>query len=404
MYLASTVRPTPTVRTGTKVAGTVLALGTVSLITDVSAEMVTAVLPLYFVVGLGLSPLQLGFLDGLYTGASALSRLAGGHLADRWRRRKAVATGGYATSAVTKVLLLLAGSSVPALGAVLVADRVGKGLRTAPRDALIAANSTPATMGRSFGVHRAMDTAGALLGPLLAFALLWFTTGAYDAVFVTSACIALAGVMVLVLFVREQRAPAIATQRVPLLRDRRFRRVCVRSTALGLVTIGDAFVFLLLQQRFGFDIALFPLLPLVSALSFLLLAVPLGRLADRLGRWQIFIGGYLILAAVYTLLLTTVASPVVLIGCLILHGAFYAATDGVLAAAVAEVVPESARATGLAIVATGQSLGRFAATIAFGAMWTWWGPNRALTVMLGLLAVAVVAMSLTRQRLPQDAS
>ncbi len=179
---------------------TVIALGTVSLITDVSSEMVTAVLPLYLVAGLGLSPLGFGLLDGVYNGFSAVVRLAGGHLADRRDKHKAVAVAGYGLSAVCKPLLLLV-HTLPLIGAVLAADRTGKGLRTAPRDAMISLASAPEAHGRAFGVHRAMDTAGALLGPLVAFVILRQAAEGYDAVFTVSTCVAVTGVLVLLLFV-----------------------------------------------------------------------------------------------------------------------------------------------------------------------------------------------------------
>ncbi|HEY3477799.1 MAG TPA: MFS transporter, partial [Streptomyces sp.] len=182
------------------VTTTVFALGAVSLITDVSSEMVTAVLPLYLVTGLGLSPLGFGLLDGVYNGFSALVRLVGGHLADRGGRHKPVAAFGYALSALCKPLLL-AVHTLPLIGAVLAADRTGKGLRTAPRDALISLSSTPQTRGRAFGVHRAMDTTGALLGPLVAFLILRQAAEGYDAVFTVSFCVAALGVVVLLLFV-----------------------------------------------------------------------------------------------------------------------------------------------------------------------------------------------------------
>src|SRR5689334_10684192 len=190
--------PAPTARgpfpgRSSAVTATVLALGAVSLITDISSEMVTAVLPLYLVTGLGLSPLGFGLLDGVYNGFSALVRLIGGHLADRGGRHKPVAAFGYALSALCKPLLL-AVHTLPLIGAVLAADRTGKGLRTAPRDALISLSSTPETRGRAFGVHRAMDTTGALLGPLVAFLILRQAAEGYDAVFTVSFCVAALGV------------------------------------------------------------------------------------------------------------------------------------------------------------------------------------------------------------------
>ncbi|MGH3648178.1 MAG: MFS transporter, partial [Micromonosporaceae bacterium] len=353
-----------------RVAGTVIALGAVSLLTDVSAEMVTAVLPLYLVVGLGLSPLQFGFLDGLYTGATALARLLGGHAADRWQRRKLVVGIGYGVSAAAKLGLLAAGASAAAIGAVLTADRAGKGIRTAPRDALISLSSHPADLGRAFGVHRAMDTAGALTGPLVAVGLLWLTMGAYDAVFVTSFCFAALGVVVLVLFVREARrvaAPTLAAVSLRaafgLLAEARFRGVCVVAALLGLVTISDAFLYLLLQQRLDLAVAYFPLLPLGTAGAYLLLAVPLGRLADRVGRRRVFLAGQVALLAACLLLLGPVGGAPLVVACLVLHGAYYAATDGVLMALSSATLPERLRSSGLALLGTGQALGRLVASV-----------------------------------------
>jgi MFS family permease len=384
------------------VAPTVLVLGTVSLITDVSSEMVTAVLPLYLVAGLGLSPLGFGLLDGVYNGFSALVRLAGGHLADRGGgRHKVVAAVGYGLSALCKPALLLV-HSLPLIGAVLAADRTGKGLRTAPRDALISLSSTPEARGRAFGVHRAMDTAGALLGPLVAFLILRQAAEGYDAVFTVSFCVAAVGVLVLLLFVPGSRgggrpvasadspAPSLRAS-VALLRRRDVRRLTVCATLLGLSTVSDSFVYLLLQHRLGVPDRWFALLPLGTAAAFLLLAVPLGRLADRVGRWRMFLAGHVALLAGYGLLLAH--GPVYAV--LLLHGAFYAATDGVLMAAASTAVPEALRAGGLALVQTGQALARFAASLAFGAAWTAWGDRTALTTAaVALAACAVCAVYL----------
>ncbi|HET9647011.1 MAG TPA: MFS transporter, partial [Microlunatus sp.] len=153
------------------IAPTVIALGVVSLLTDISSESVSAVLPLYLTAVLGMSPLAYGFIDGLYQGVSALVRMLGGWWADSSGRPKWVAFVGYAGSAASRIALLVTTSFVGITGAV-TADRLGKGLRTGPRDALIAASAPPAQLGRNFGVHRALDTTGALAGPLLAFAVL----------------------------------------------------------------------------------------------------------------------------------------------------------------------------------------------------------------------------------------
>ncbi|MFH8838371.1 MFS transporter [Streptomyces sp. NPDC017868] len=382
------------------VAPTVFALGTVSLVTDVSSEMVTAVLPLYLVAGLGLSPLGFGLLDGVYNGFSALVRLVGGHLADRGGRHKTVAALGYGLSALCKPLLLVAGS-LPLIGAVLAADRTGKGLRTAPRDALISLASPEESRGRAFGVHRAMDTAGALIGPLVAFLILRQAADGYDAVFTVSFCVAAVGVLVLLLFVPSRpQPPAVPAEGAPraslkaavgLLRVPDVRRLALCALLLGLATVSDSFVYLLLQRRLGVIDRWFALLPIGTAAAFLLLAVPLGRLADRVGRWRVFLGGHAALLLVYGALLSGWQSPALPYLVLALHGGFYAATDGVLMAAAAGCVPPELRSSGLALIQTGQALARFGCSIAFGAAWTAWGDRWAVGAATALLAVCAAA-------------
>ncbi|MFG2876409.1 MFS transporter [Streptomyces sp. NPDC048337] len=414
------------------VTSAVLALGTVSMITDISSEMVTAVLPLYLVAGLGLSPLGFGALDGVYNGVSALVQLTGGHLADRVRNHKLIAGLGYGLSALCKPLLLLAHSLGP-VGVVLALERTGKGLRTAPRDALISLSAPAGAQGRAFGVHRAMDTTGALLGPLAAFLILGAVADGYDTVFGVSACVAALGVVVLVLFVpgtpalsatagqnpappaseargpgrnpgsRHSRAHPTAGPReaLALLRLPRLRALAACAALLGLTTVSDAFVYLLLQRRTGIGEQWFPLLPLGTAAVFLLLAVPAGALADRIGRRTVFLTGHALLLAGYGLLLWAPGWPVLPYLVLVLHGLFYAATDGVLPAAVAATVPRQLRATGLALVGTGQALARFGCSLAFGGAWTLWGPGPALSAAAaGLLCSAVVAGFVLRPTAP----
>ncbi|SOE07352.1 MFS transporter [Streptomyces sp. Ag109_G2-15] len=390
---------------GPRVAPVVLVLGAVSLITDISSEMVTAVLPLYLVTNLGFSPLGFGTLDGVYNGVSALVQLTGGHLADRIRNHKLLAGLGYGLSALCKPLLLLA-SSIGAFGTVLAMERIGKGLRTAPRDAMISLSTPPENQGRAFGVHRAMDTTGAMLGPLTAFLILRAAADGYDAVFGVSGCVAALGVLVLVLFVpRRQRTaqtdeagapdggqPVRVREALALLRLPRLRALAGCAALLGLTTVSDAFVYLLLQRRAGIGEQWFTLLPLGTAVVFLLLAVPVGALADRAGRRTVFLAGHVGLLTAYALLLWAPATPVLPFLVLALHGTFYAATDGVLPAALAGIVPEQLRASGLAIVGTSQALARFCCSLAFGAAWTVWGDGPALAgSAVGLLCCAAVA-------------
>ncbi|NML51036.1 MFS transporter [Streptomyces sp. R302] len=418
MYLATTGRPdAPPAPSGVRrrVPGTVLALGTVSLVTDVSSEMVTAVLPLYLVLGLGLSPLQFGLLDGLSTGATALVRLLGGATADRGGRHKTVGGLGYALSALSRLGLLLAGGATGGIAGALAADRLGKGVRTAPRDALITLHSPPEDLGRAFGVHRAMDTTGALLGPLAAFALLWATADAYDAVFAVSFCAGTFGVLLWFLLIpgRTRTAPDPRPTPRPTPRPASraraglfsalgspgHRRITLCAGLLGAATVGDSFLYLLLQRRLELDPTWFPFLPLGAAAVFLLLAVPAGRLADRLGRRGPLLYGHGALFLAYGLLLAPLPDAVVLPGVLVLLGGFYAATDGVLMALTGPFLTEGRRASGLALVQTAQALSRVGAAVAFGALWTASGPETALTCALVALAAAVCCAA---RLLPRD--
>ncbi|MER7893103.1 MFS transporter [Micromonospora sp. NPDC094482] len=409
MYLSTVSRPATDppdpgpARPGRRIAlvsGNVIALGTVSLITDVSAEMVTAILPLYLVLGLQLSPLAFGVIDGVYTGATALLRVVGGFVADRFRRRKLVAGVGYALSAVAKLGLLLAGRSVPAIGAVIAIDRLGKGVRSAPRDALITLSTPPESLGRAFGVHRMMDSVGAFLGPLVALAVLLAVGQSYDAVFVASFCIAALAVVVLVLFVRE-RPPGTATddsdqvrvsvrEALGLLREQSTRRIVLAAGLLGLATIGDGFVYLLLQRREDLDLRWFPLLAVGTSLAYLVLAAPIGVLADRVGRLPVVVGGYAALGVTYLLLAGPVGGWPLLALALGLYGLFYAATDGVLIALAGPVLPARLRTTGIALVQTGQALAYLGSSVLFGLAWQAWGPQTAIRVAAATVAVILL--------------
>ncbi|MFG2876989.1 MFS transporter [Streptomyces sp. NPDC048337] len=405
MYLAANGRPDAPPRTPgarRRVPAAVLALGAVSLVTDVSSEMVTAVLPLYLVLGLGLSPLQFGFLDGMFNGATALVRLLGGRLADRGGRHKHVAGAGYLLSALSRLGLLLAGGATAPVAAALAADRLGKGIRTAPRDAMISLSGPPESLGRSFGVHRAMDTTGALLGPLAAFAVLWATADAYDAVFAVSFCAGLLGVLLLVVYVpaTARPAPRANAPTYTAVRDPAFRRVLYAAALLGATTIGDSFLYLLLLRGLDLPPALFTLLPLGAAAVYLLLAVPAGRIADRTGRRPGFLLGHGALLGAYVLLLAPVSWPTVA-GVLVLLGIFYAATDSVLMALAAPLLPAHGRAGGLAVLQTGQALARLLGAAGFGAAWTYWGQRPALwAASLGLAGALVAARRILPARTP----
>ncbi len=389
-----------------------LLLGVVSMLTDISAEMVSTVLPLYLVYTLGFTPLQYGVVDGIYQGASALVRLVSGFAGDRSGRPKEVAAVGYGLSAVCKLGLLVVGSAFSAIGTLVLIDRSGKGIRTAPRDAMISLSSTPEGMATSFGVHRALDTTGAMIGPLIAFGLLAIAPLAFDSIFLVSFCFAVVGLAVMVLFVDNPKTPAAAVEKAPpvslreagrLLRIPGFSRLMVVGSALGLATLSDGFIYLALEKRVDFEATVFPILYVGTALVYMLLAVPAGRLADRVGRGRVFVGGYGLLGGVYGVLLLPSAGWWAIPVALTLLGMYYAATDGVLMAIGSAMSPPSMRGTSLAFLGTATSVARLFASILFGALWVTVGMENAILIFgLGLVAALFVGgVALVR---PRDAA
>jgi MFS family permease len=396
------------------VSRTVILLGLVSLFTDLSQEMVTAVLPLYLTYQVRLSPLQFGFIDGMYQGATALVRLLGGLLADRKERHKEVAVAGYGASALCKLGLVAVGGAWLGTTAVLLVDRLGKGIRTAPRDALISLDSERAGLGRSFGVHRALDTVGAMLGPLAAFVLLAQLPGQYNTVFLVSFSIALIGLGILVLFVENRRnrepvadEPAVPKEHVTfrsamgLFRITRFRVIALVGSGLGLLTVSDAFVYLVIQRQTHLDVKWFPLLFLGTALAYLSFAVPIGRIADRVGRGRVFVAGHVALLGVYLVLRFADLGAGAVLCTLLLFGLYYASTDGVLMALASPTIPERLRTSGFALITTGTATTRFMSSVAFGAIWVAWGSQVAMLIFLVGLALMVPAAALALHRHPE---
>lgn len=388
----------------------VIILGVVSLLTDISSESVSAILPVYLTVVAGLTPVAYGLIDGLYQGVSALVRLGGGWLADATDRPKWVAFLGYGLSAVARVFLLFA-SGAAGIAAVVTADRIGKGIRTAPRDAMISTSTPGEHLGRAFGVHRMLDTIGAALGPLIAFGLLWLVPGGYSVVLVVSLAFALAGVALLGLLgpdvrIRRDAAARIGPTPPPFrwhdLADRRLRPLLVVAAVLGLLTIGDGFIYLALLDHGGLNIAWFPLFYVGTNLTYLLLAVPIGRLADRIGRARILVLGHLALVGAYLCAVLPTSTAAATIGTLALLGVFYAATDGVIAAVAGRLVPVQARTSGIAAAQTVVALARMLASAGFGVLWLLLGPATAMITVASLLVLAVLA-ALSRVRVLDEA-
>ena len=400
---------TPTRHPIGAISGVVWSLGITSLLTDISSEMVASVLPLYLVLHLGMSPLAFGVVDGLQQGAASLVRVLSGMLADRWRRYKDIAVAGYAISAVCRALLLFAGGAWSAITAIVAADRIGKGIRTAPRDALISNNTPRALLGTAFGIHRALDATGAMLGPVAAFLILALVPRGFDLLFMVSFAVAIVGVGAIAVFVPRgdfrhssdgTRDPALSSVSEAVVGPE-VRGLIVSGSVLALATVSDAFIYLLVQRRLAAPILAFPLFFVGTSLFTALFSLPCGRLADWVGRRLVLLTGYALLAGVYVALIvpSVVPSPIVALTVVALLGAHYAATDGVLTAMAAARLTASRTATGLSILATSTNLSRFVGSIVFGWAWTIGGSTVSVAAYLALLAIATLVAS---RALPQE--
>jgi MFS family permease len=383
-------------------------LGLTSMFTDVSSEMVASILPLYLTLFLGFGPLQLGLFDGAYQALTAIAAIAAAIGADRSRRHKLMAGAGYVISGLCTLGLVVTRGAWATTVGLLYLTRLGKGIRTAPRDALISLSVAPGRLGRAFGVHRAFDTVGAVTGPVAASLLLARDAAGYTTVFAVGFFVAVIGVAVFVLFVesvgprrRGERGrhrlrigrlgPKVATA----LRHRRFRLVLVAGLSLAVVRPGDGLVFLAFQRDSPVSTVQFPLLFSAASVTFLLAAAPFGVLADRIGRLRVFVIGEAALAGALAVVASGARGTGALVTMLALVGISYAATDGVLVAMASAALPERWRTTGLAVVAAVIAVGRFAASTGFGAVWERFGSTAAATVyMVGTLLVVALGVAL----------
>jgi len=378
-----------------------LALGFTSFFSDISSEMVVAIVPLFLTTGLGLGFFGVAAYEAAYQGTNAVFRIWGGSVADKRQSHKKTAATGYSISALTRVGLVISAlvTAVPAVP-FLLADRIGKGLRTAPRDALISLSTAPNRLAMAFGIHRAMDTAGALLGPLIAFFIFWQADGAFDAIFMISALVAAIGVATIWLFAEEkpQRAPAKHAHDTPRIRDQ-WRDVVSSKGVLGIaggvamlgvVTVGDAFIYLLMQRTNNFDARYFPLLFVGTAIVYLALAMPLGRLADRVGTRAVFLGGNVVMVALYLVLAFSGLGLGSALLCLGLLGAYYAATDGVVPAMVSQLVGPQVRASGISFITVIIAVSRMISGVAFATLFASFGRTTAMVVLAIAMSAAVL--------------
>jgi MFS family permease len=403
------------VQTAFRLSPVIIWLGIVSMMTDISSESVSAVLPLYITGYLGLSTIAFGIIDGINQGASAIVRIGAGWVSDRSGHPKYVAAAGYGLSMLARIGFLAAGGFWSIAG-VVTGDRIGKGIRTAPRDTLISAAAQPEHLARSFGVHRMLDNIGAAAGPLIAFVILLLIPNGFSTVFAVSLAFAIIGVAVLVLVVPD-RVSLPGRAKMPsrpvfrwsglrslLVKDRGLARLLPAAGLLGLLTIGDGFIYLLLQDRGAFPIQWFPILFVGTNAAFLLFAVPVGRMADRWGRVPVFLAGHVALLACYVVAGPAFGGTAATIGCLLLLGLFYAATDGVLAALVCQLTKPDRLGIALGTAQTVVALSRMAAASGFGVLWFAAGPGAAAAIAALLLVPAIGAAALLLRGTTQKVS
>jgi len=369
----------------------VWALGFVSLLMDVSSEMIHSLLPVFLVSEIGVGVLAVGLIEGVAEAAASITKAFSGALSDRLGRRKLLAVAGYGLAALTKPVFPLAGTAGWVFFA-RFADRVGKGIRGAPRDALVA-DLTPAGLrGAAYGLRQALDTAGALAGPLIAILLMVVFLGDMRGVFWIAVIPAVAAVLVLAVFVRDppRLAPGDARGN-PLGRaalrnlGRRYWTTVAVAGFLMLPRFSEAFLIL----RGGgpaLTAAFVPLVLVAMNIGYLLTAYPAGSLSDRVGRHGMLAGGYAVLAVANVVLASVEAAGTVLSGA-VLWGVHMGLTQGVLAALVADTAPAHRRGTAFGVFHLVTGLAVLLASLVAG--WLWQSVGSAWTFGAGAVIAAL---------------
>ncbi|MDP2306057.1 MAG: MFS transporter [Pseudomonadota bacterium] len=390
----------------------VLVLGLVSLLNDAASDMIAPLFPIFFTVTLGGAPALLGLVEGAADASASVLKLVSGRLADRWGRRLPLMIGGYGLAALARPLLALA--TGPWMVLVLrVTDRVGKGLRTTPRDALLATGAPPGRLGSVFGFHRAMDHAGAAIGALLAFVALSLGVDDLRTLFLWSAVPSIVGVVLLALLVTEAPAPERAAPRpasdVPAsvssasglpplpwatpLPTGRLRWYLVAVAFFGLGHASDAFLLLKAGDA-GVPTVALPLLWVALHGVKSLASAGAGPLADRLGRRRVIAAGWGVSAAIYVGF-TAAGSTPAYAALFVAYGLYHGLSEGAEKAVAAQLAEESGTGTALGWYHLVSGLVALPAGLLFGTLWTVAGPEAAFVTgaTLALLALGPLAVS-----------
>jgi len=390
-------------------------LGWSSLFTDAATEMIYPVLPVYLARVLGAGAFSLGLIEGIAEAINSLLKVASGWASDRWTRRKPIVIGGYALSSAARPLIALT-TTWPQVLIVRALDRTGKGIRGAPRDVMLARFATPETRGRVFGFHRAMDHTGAILGPLIATAILYFAPGEYRLLFALTVIPGAIAVALLFLVPEpdqthnpesqipnpESQIPGTTGQRptpsaVPITTHK--SRITNRPllTFLGVLLVfslgnsADAFLLLRLSDVLG-SATYIPLLWSGLHVVKASLSTWGGALSDRLGRKRVIIVGWAIYAIVY-LGFATAESAWTLIAWFLAYGSYFALTEGAEKALVADLTPAGRQGTAFGVYNAALGVGALAASVAFGFLYERFGATVAFATGSALAACAAVLLA-----------
>ena len=387
----------------------VLVLAAVSFLTDASSEIIYPLLPIFLTTVLGASASAVGAIEGAAETTSALLKLASGWWSDRVSRRKPLVVAGYALASLARPLIGIAQSATQVL-AIRLVDRVGKGVRGAPRDALIAESVHPSIRGRAFGFHRSADHAGAVVGPLIAFALLKWEHIPLRTVFLLAAIPGVLSVIVLVGGVREtpRDAPAAEPTAAPQVSAADAaelgRPFWTFFASVLLFTLGnstDAFLILRANQL-GVSVALVPILWAALHVVKSAASVPGGALSDRLGRKPLILAGWAVYAAVYFAFGRATATWHAWV-LFLTYGIFFGLTEGTERALVADLVGQHRRGTAFGWYNLAIGIGALPASLLFGVVWDRYGPTAAFDLGAALAVAAAIVLLAVRPQLSTGA-
>ncbi len=397
-------KPAVTASTGPRaIPRGVWALGFVSMLMDISSEMIHALLPIYMVAVLGTSVLAVGIIEGIAEATASITKVFSGALSDRLGKRKLLAVVGYGLGAITKPVFPLAGTLGWLVGARFI-DRIGKGIRGAPRDALVADLTPPHLRGAGFGLRQTLDTFGAFLGPVLAIGLMWLTAENFQTVFWVAVIPAFLAVGVLILGVQEPaRAAGARTVRAPLSRRELARLGSAYWWVVGVAVVftlarfSEAFL-ILRAESVGLPLMWAPIVLVVMALAFSVSAYPAGVLSDRWGRKGVLAVGLVLLIAADGVLAFTDSLTGLLVGVAVwgLHMGF---TQGVFAALVADTAPGELRGTAFGMFNLMIGVALLVASVLAGALWDWAGPQATFIAGMVFAALTLAGLALLRTRL-----